>query len=129
MFKLQHPADLISKLFILEYMREIGPNALYMKANKEQKKTLFYKFLGEEDEQEQIDINWEACIFNTSIPELSILLEKFLPEIEKIDSERNLLIKKQVEIKQKELEKAPTDINLRDFANALIENSKGKIIT
>ena len=47
-FKLQHPGDLISRLFILEYMREIGAKALYEKANSEQKKQLFYKFIDED---------------------------------------------------------------------------------
>jgi|SRR6187402_443717 len=127
MFKLQHPSDLISRLFILEYIRELGPEQLYAKANNHQKENLFYKFL-DDNENEAVDINWEYCIFVATLPQLEHFLSGFLDEIETIDAKRSSDFRA---IREQMIEaevNAPTDINLMDIAKTEIENSRGKII-
>ena len=74
MFKLQHVQDLVSRLFILEYMREISAKALYEKANVEQKRQLFYKFTNESNDMEDIDVNWEFCLFEATLTQLDLSL-------------------------------------------------------
>lgn len=127
MFKQQHPQDLISRLFILEYVRELGADTLYEKANKHQKENLFYKFTDDED-NESIDLNWEACLFEASIPQLSAVLTRHLPAIEIIDARRNEELKK---LNEKQIEdeiSEPVDINLMDLAKEDIARSKnGKL--
>lgn len=127
MFKLQHPQDLISRLFILEYMRDLGAQVLYDAANKTQQKNLFYKFFNDED-KESVDLNWEACMFEASIPQLSALLTKHIPAIEIIDARRNKELEKMRDEKVQEIISEPVDINLMDLARNDIEKSKnGKL--
>ena len=85
MFKLEHPANLISRMFILEYMREIGAKALYAKANDEQKKHMFYKFTNDSGSITEVDLNWEALMFEVTIPQLEFFLELFVDEIQIIE--------------------------------------------
>lgn len=127
MFKLEHPANLISRMFILEYMREIGAKALYEKAKPEQRKAVFYKF-STDDGFEDVDINWEACLFDLSILQLEGLLSGFMREIEDIEAKRQSKYKqKREEIIEDNLAK-PADINLLSFAKSQIEGNKGKLL-
>lgn len=121
MFKLEHPANLVSKMFMLEYMRELTPEKLYEKANPLQKEKMFYKY-SDDSEKEFIDINWEYCLFIALLPELENLLKKFLPEIELIENQRQLLYKDLA--KQKEQKDKEVSINLMDIAKADIKNKK-----
>lgn len=127
-FKLQHPQDLVSRLFILEYMRAIGANALYAKANEHQKKDLFYNYTGETPEEIFVDVNWEACLFEATIPQLDHFMKNFLEEIELIDVAMQEDFARQKEAKEKELQKEPVDVNIMDLAKKAIENNKnGKL--
>jgi hypothetical protein len=127
-FKLQHPADLISRLFILEYMRELTPEKLYEKANPIQKKNLFYKYVGE-NEEELIDINWEYCLFEALFTELEGLMKNFLPEIEEIESLRNNTVyKKAVDTHIKEEISKSVSINLMDIAKADINKNDRRLL-
>ena len=116
MFKLQHPSDLISRMFILEYMRELGAQQMYNKANKYQKKELFYKFIDEENNIEAVDINWEYCIFEATIFQLEGLCKLFLKEIKDIEEKREKFYKQQVEQIGEERAAQPVDINIMDLA-------------
>ena len=137
-FKLQHPSDLISKMFMLEYMRELGAQKLYSKATPEQRKNMFYKFIDSDNETTEIDLNWEALLFECTLLHLEGLLKHFLDEIEEIEEKR---IVEQQKILNSDVDKhsnflesqAPrgstTDINLMDFAAAKIkENNSNKLI-
>lgn len=127
-FRLQHPENLISRLFILEYMRNIDILNLYEKANIEQKKQLFYKFIDEESNTEQIDINWEFCLFEATLIQLEFFMKNFIEEIEELDSIRkNMIIQNRELLFKQEINK-PADINLYDIARSQIEQSRNKII-
>lgn len=124
MFKLQHPSDLISRLFILEYMRDIGPTELYKKANQYQKEALFYKFTDEITNTESVDLNWEALIFEVTLHQLEVLMSNFMEEMKNIDETRKKsFVKKAKEIIKKE-QMIPTSINVMDLANTKIKESQ-----
>lgn len=123
-FKTQHPQDLITRLFILEFMREITPKVIYDKANEEQKKQFFYKFINNETNTTEVDFNWEALIFNATLPQLEYLLEpheELILEIDKRNEEnRSKLYQAMVE------SQAVADINIYDLAQAEINRAKDK---
>lgn len=121
--KLQPPQDILSRAFMLEYMRELTPELLYTKANPVQKKQLFYKFMDED--KESVDLNWEYCLFEAPLTQLEALLTVFLDEVMEIERKRIIAVKKMVAKQEKE----PASINLMDFARADIEASKKKIIS
>lgn len=123
MFKTQHPADLVSRMFILEYMRELGAETLYEKASPEQKKNMFYKF-SDDDGNISVDLNWEALLFECTILQLEGLVKHFVKEIEKIEEARQELYKKKAAQRIEEELKQPVDINLMDFAAAKIKENK-----
>lgn len=127
MFKFQQPSDLISRLYILEYMREIGAETMYQKVNKHQKENFFYRFLDDEG-TEQVDFNWEYCLFMSTMFELEKLMELFLDEITAVEEKRTaFLLDCKSQLINEELAK-PVDINLMDVAKAAMEDSRGKII-
>lgn len=128
-FKHQHPSNLISRLFMLEYMRELSAPVLYAKANKHQREKMFYRFFMEDSEEDQIDINYEYCTFIATLHELEILLSKFLEEIDVIEDKRDKIYKAVIEEKQEEERITPTDINIMDLAQTEInKNNKNGLI-
>lgn len=126
-FKHTHPSDLLSRLFILEYMREIGAQELYEKANKYQKQKLFYKFT-DEDQKETVDINYEFCLFMATLYELEVFLKLFLEEIKEIDKGRKKIYKGILKEKEKAEQMKPVDINIMDLAQTEIKKSNSKEI-
>lgn len=126
MFKLEHPHNLISRLFMLEYMRELGAQKLYDKAKPEQRKNMFYKFEDTEGNV-QVDLNWEACIFEMSITQLEFLLKNFMKEIEEIELARAKKYEQKKEQVINENISAPVDVNVMDLAKAAIKDSKDKL--
>lgn len=123
-FKLQHPADLISRMFILEYMREISAKTLYEKANKEQRKQLFYKFIDEDTNIEEIDINWEFCLFEATLTQLDYFINNFTKEIEIIEVKRQQFYKQESKKITEENIKAPTSISIYDMAKTEMDKNR-----
>lgn len=128
-FKLTHPEDLISRLFILDYMREIGPKALYEKANETQKKLFFYKFLAEENQIEEVDINWEFCLFAATMQQLEFFMQSFLEEIKEIDSKFTEDNRKRSEQAIRDQIAAPASISIYDMANSEMKKNSSNNIT
>ena len=132
MFKFQQPSDLISRLYILEYMREIGAEKMYQKCNKYQQESFFYKFLDDAG-VEAVDFNWEYCLFMATMFELEKLMENFEEELAAVEASRNeYLMKCKHQLIQEKIEEhlsGPVDINLMSVAQAEMRNSQGKIIT
>lgn len=123
MFKLQHPQDLISRLFILEYIREIGATTIVAKLNEGEKKFWAYKFSNDEGEIEY-DLNWEYLLFVIPLDNLSKIMERYLSLVEEIELKRKPKVASKIdEILQERLE-APVDVNLFDVAKADIESKK-----
>ena len=124
MFKLQHPQDLISRLFILEYVKELGVDLVVDRLSEGEKNFWVYKFEG--DESIQYDFNWEYLLFVIPLINLSKIMERFLPEIEVIEKNRTALLQKKREEIQQEKLATPVDMNLMDMAKAEIEKSKSR---
>ena len=126
MFKLQHPQDLVSRLFILEYIKELGPDTIKEKLTDGEANFWLYKFEGE-NEKLQYDFNWEYLLFVIPLSNLSHIMERYLDEVEKIEQKRQSEYNRYKEEHLKEELAKPADINLYDLARADIKNQSSKL--
>lgn len=127
-FKLQPTENLISRLYILEFMREIGPKKLYDKAEEAQRKVFFYRFYSEDNSIEEVDINWEYCLFVASLPQLEYLMGNFIEEVEEIEEKRKEAMDK---LKGAALnqDKGAASISVYDLAKTSLEGfKKGELV-
>lgn len=127
MFKLQQPQDLVSRLFILEYIRELGVDAIKEKLTAGEAKFWLYSFKGEEGDTTEYDFNWEYLVFTIPMPNLSKIIERYLEEILKIDTKRQEDMEKMRKDFFKEEMAAPVDINIYDLAQSDMKNQKLKL--
>ena len=125
MFKLQHPQDLVSRLFILEYIKELGPNTIKEKLTEGEANFWLYKFEGEE--KIEYDFNWEYLLFVIPLSNLSHIMERYLNEVEKIEEKRQREYNRYKEEHLKEELAKPVDINIYDIARADIKNQSNKL--
>ena len=125
MFKLQHPQDLVSRLFILEYIKELGPNTIKEKLSEGEANFWLYKFEGEE--KVEYDFNWEYLLFVIPLSNLSHIMERYLEEEEKIEKKRQSEYNRYKEEHFKEEIAKPADINLYDIARADMKNQSNKL--
>ena len=125
MFKLQHPQDLVSRLFILEYIKELGPNTIKEKLTDGEANFWLYKFEGEE--KIDYDFNWEYLLFVIPLSNLSHIMERYLDEVEKIEEKRQREYNRYKEEHLKEELAKPVDINIYDIARADIKNQSNKL--
>ena len=125
MFKLQHPQDLVSRLFILEYIRELGPDTVKEKLTDGEANFWLYKFEGEE--KIEYDFNWEYLLFVIPLSNLSHIMERYLNEVEKIEEKRQSEYNRYKEEHLKEELAKPVDINIYDIARADIKNQSNKL--
>ena len=125
MFKLQHPQDLVSRLFILEYIKELGPDTIKEKLTDGEANFWLYKFEGEE--KIEYDFNWEYLLFVIPLSNLSHIMERYLDEVEKIEEKRQSEYSKYKEEHLKEELAKPVDINIYDIARADIKNQSNKL--
>ena len=125
MFKLQHPQDLVSRLFILEYIKELGPNTIKEKLTDGEANFWLYKFEGEE--KIEYDFNWEYLLFVIPLSNLSHIMERYLDEVEKIEQKRQSEYNRYKEEHLKEELTKPADINLYDIARADMKNQSSKL--
>ena len=125
MFKLQHPQDLVSRLFILEYIKELGPDTIKEKLTDGEANFWLYKFEGEE--KIEYDFNWEYLLFVIPLSNLSHIMERYLDEVEKIEEKRQSEYNRYKEEHLKEELAKPADINLYDIARADMKNQSNKL--
>ena len=125
MFKLQHPQDLVSRLFILEYIKELGPDTIKEKLTDGEANFWLYKFEGEE--KVEYDFNWEYLLFVIPLSNLSHIMERYLDEVEKIEQKRQSEYNRYKEEHLKEELAKPADINLYDIARADMKNQSSKL--
>ena len=125
MFKLQHPQDLVSRLFILEYIKELGPDIIKEKLTDGEANFWLYKFEGEE--KIEYDFNWEYLLFVIPLSNLSHIMERYLEEVEKIEKKRQSEYNRYKEEHFKEEIAKPADINLYDIARADMKNQSNKL--
>lgn len=127
MFKLQQPQDLVSRLFILEYIRELGVETIREKLTPGEVRLWLYSFTGEEGPEVEYDFNWEYLIFTIPMSNLSKIIERYLEDILKIDSKREADMEKMRKDFFQEQMSAPVDINVYDLAQADMKNQKIKL--
>ena len=125
MFKLQHPQDLVSRLFILEYIKELGPDTIKEKLTDGEANFWLYKFEGEE--KIEYDFNWEYLLFVIPLSNLSHIMERYLDEVEKIEEKRQREYNRYKEEHLKKELAEPVDINIYDIARADIRNQSNKL--
>ena len=125
MFKLQHPQDLVSRLFILEYIKELGPDTIKEKLTDGEANFWLYKFEGEE--KVEYDFNWEYLLFVIPLSNLSHIMERYLDEVEKIEEKRQSEYNRYKEEHLKEELTKPVDINIYDIARADMKNQSSKL--
>ena len=125
MFKLQHPQDLVSRLFILEYIKELGPDIIKEKLTDGEANFWLYKFEGEE--KIEYDFNWEYLLFVIPLSNLSHIMERYLDEVEKIEEKRQSEYNRYKEEHLKKELATPVDINIYDIARADIKNQSNKL--
>ena len=136
-FKTQHPQSLISRMFILEYMRMLDNELMYSKANEYQKNKYFFKYFDEDAPleygdivpKEALDLNWEYLLFEASMTELEHFMKNFLEQLLEIDEKMKAVVERMKAESIVEQARIPVDINLMSVAKSDLENSKGKIIT
>ena len=116
MFKLQHPQDLVSRLFILEYIKELGPDIIKEKLTDGEANFWLYKFEGEE--KIEYDFNWEYLLFVIPLSNLSHIMERYLDEVEEIEKKRQSQYKKLIQERYEQEAAEPAEINLYDYAKA-----------
>ena len=127
MFKLQQPQDLVSRLFILEYIRELGVDTIREKLTLGEMRLWLYSFTGEEGPEVEYDFNWEFLLFTIPMSNLAKIIERYLDDILKIDSKREADMEKMRKDFFKEQMSAPVDINVYDLAQADMKNQKLKL--
>lgn len=127
MFKLQQPQDLVSRLFILEYIRELGVETIREKLTPGEVRLWLYSFTGEEGPEVEYDFNWEFLLFTIPMSNLSKIIERYLEDILKIDSKREADMEKMRKDFFQEQMSAPVDINVYDLAQADMKNQKLKL--
>ena len=125
MFKLQHPQDLVSRLYILEYIKELGPDTIKEKLTDGEANFWLYKFEGEE--KIEYDFNWEYLLFVIPLSNLSHIMERYLDEVEKIEEKRQSEYNRYKEEHLKKELATPVDINIYDIARADIKNQSNKL--
>lgn len=125
MFKLQHPQDLVSRLFILEYIKELGVDIIQPKLTEGEAHFWLYKFEGEE--KIEYDFNWEYLLFVIPLSNLSHIMERYLDEVEKIEEKRQREYNRYKEEHLKEELAKPVDINIYDIARADMKNQSNKL--
>ena len=127
MFKLQQPQDLVSRLFILEYIRELGVDTIREKLTPGEVRLWLYSFTGEEGPEVEYDFNWEFLLFTIPMSNLAKIIERYLEDILKIDSKREADMEKMRKDFFQEQMSAPVDINVYDLAQADMKNQKLKL--
>ena len=116
MFKLQHPQDLVSRLFILEYIKELGVDIIQPKLTEGEAHFWLYKFEGE-DNTVQYDFNWEYLLFVIPLSNLSHIMERYLDEVEEIEIPESTLSQRVLDL-----------VNLSEAINSTWNDSMKSIL-
>ena len=92
------------------------------------KNKYFFKYLGEDDTSELLDLNWEYLLFESSITELEHFMKNFLEQLLEIDAKMKAQVERMKAEAIVEQSRVPVDINLMSVAKSDLENKQGKII-
>lgn len=126
MLKKDHPRNLLTRLFMLEFIHHFDKDLFYNRSSETHQDLFFYTYTNEKN-QELYDFNWEYALFKATMPQLEHLMETMLEEAEVIKKEQDAELKIAVE------QQAATDtisgdmmqsINIMDMAKSDITKMK-----
>ncbi len=120
---MEHPYNLCSRMFILEYLRELGPERVNEELTEGEARFWLYRFENTEGEVEH-DFNWEYLLFEIPLSTLGNIAGRFQVEIEAIEKAREPKYQSKIKIAQEEEKKAPASISLYDLAQAEINKDQ-----
>ena len=123
LFKMEHPYNLCSRMFILEYIRELGVKRIKEKLTDGEAKFWLYKFEGD-DQQDEYDFQWEYLLFEIPLSNLGAIATRYQTDIEAIEKARESKYKQRIAQVQEEQEKEPASISLYDLAQAEINRDQ-----
>ena len=110
-------------MFILEYLRELGPERVNEELTEGEARFWLYRFENTEGEVEH-DFNWEYLLFEIPLSTLGNIAGRFQVEIEAIEKAREPKYQSKIKIAQEEEKKAPASISLYDLAQAEINKDQ-----
>lgn len=123
--KLQHPADVIARCYMLDYLREIGPKkAREVLAGRVE--GIFYVYTDPNSEEEKEDFNWELLMFELPVKELNLIMSFLEDEVWAVEQAQGKFVAE--EAAKKLRGGKPVDVNLMALAKAKIADSKNKIL-
>ena len=123
--KIQHPQDVIARVYMLDYLREIGPEKVRKELNG-RVEGIFYVYTKPDSEEEQVDFNWELLLFTLPVKELNLIMSFIEPLVWEVERQQGKVIAQEA---AKKLEGGQSaDINLLAYAQAKLAESKGKIL-
>lgn len=123
--KTQHPQDVIARAYMLDYLREIGPEKVRKELNG-RVEGIFYVYTEPGTEEEKVDFNWELLLFTLPVKELNLIMSFIEPLVWEVENQQGKIIAEEA---AKKLEGGkPVDINLMAYAQAKIAENRNKIV-
>lgn len=123
--KTQHPQDVIARAYMLDYLREIGPEKVRKELNG-RVEGIFYVYTEPNTEEEKVDFNWELLLFTLPVKELNLIMSFIEPLVWEVENQQGKIIAEEA---AKKLEGGkPVDINLMAYAQAKLAENRNKIV-
>lgn len=122
--KTQHPQDVIARVYMIDYLREITPGRAYEVLGRTLE-GVFYEFENTEGEI-TVDFNWESLLFILTIDELQLVMNKLEKLVWEVEEQQSKVVAKEIE---KKIDSGkPVDINLLAYAQAKLAQQKNQIL-
>lgn len=86
LYKLEHPNNIVSRMYILEYIRDLGVDTIKSKLAPGEIKNWLYEF--SDGENVEYDFIWEYLLFTIPLSSLEKVMTRYLEEINKIEEKR-----------------------------------------
>mgnify|MGYP003585387752 CR=1 FL=1 len=122
--KTQHPQEVIGRVYMIDYLREITPDKAYEVLGKTLE-GVFYEFENTEGEI-AVDFNWESLLFVLTMDELQVVMNKLEKLVWEVEEQQSKVVAKEIE---KKIDGGkPVDINLLAYAQAKLAQQKNQIL-
>ena len=122
--KTQHPQDIITRAYMIDYLREVTPDKAYEVLNNTIT-GVFYEFENLEGET-AVDYNWESLLFVLTLDELQVVMNKLEDLVWEVEKQQGKIVAEEV---AKKLDGGkPVDINLLAYAQAKLAQQRNQIL-
>ena len=122
--KTQHPQDIITRAYMIDYLREVTPDKAYEVLNNTIT-GVFYEFETLEGET-AVDYNWESLLFVLTLDELQVVMNKLEDVVWEVEKQQGKIVAEEV---AKKLDGGkPVDINLLAYAQAKLSQQRNQIL-